>query len=182
MSPVITYGRGMRIRDEQDHEGERVIEAAFGDEDVLSVMRALRTSDAVRASLVATLPEGVVGHVALSRGWLDAPERLVEVLVLSPLSVLPSHQRQGVGTALLEAAAEQADSLGAPAVFLEGDPTYYTGRAGFGPAVPVGFTAPSERIPDPAFQVRLLAAHEPWMRGRLVYPEAFWATDSVGLR
>ena len=49
-------------------------------------------------------------------------------------------------------------------------------------ARPSGFAPPSVRIPGPAFQVAVLAAHEPWMVGQLVYPEAFWATDTVGLR
>ncbi len=38
------------------------------------------------------------------------------------------------------------------------------------------------RIPDPAFQVAVLDAHEAWMTGALVYCEAFWALDCVGLR
>jgi putative acetyltransferase len=38
------------------------------------------------------------------------------------------------------------------------------------------------RITDPAFQVALLASYEPWMTGALVYCEAFWAHDCVGLR
>ena len=45
-----------------------------------------------------------------------------------------------------------------------------------------GFERPSTRIPDPAFQVRLLPAHEEWMTGRLVYCEPFWSHDCVGLR
>src|ERR687897_374193 len=43
----------------------------------------------------------VVGCVALSRAWLDARERLVDVLVLSPLAVAPDRQRQGIGGRLL---------------------------------------------------------------------------------
>ena len=43
-----------------------------------------------------------------------------------------------------------ARTLGAPAVFLEGSPAYYSAR-GFEPATPRGFTRPSVRIPQPAF-------------------------------
>ncbi|HET7305799.1 MAG TPA: hypothetical protein VFJ12_14755 [Segeticoccus sp.] len=35
---------------------------------------------------------------------------------------------------------------------------------------------------SPAFQVRRLPAHEPWMTGTLVYPDVFWELDCVGLR
>jgi len=103
------------------------------------------------------------------------------VLVLSPLSVAPAHQGRGVGTALVAAAIAEAQRLGAPAVFLEGSPDYY-GRRGFEAATPSGFTRPSTRIPEPAFQVALLDGHEPWIAGALVYCEPFWSHDCVGLR
>jgi putative acetyltransferase len=66
-------------------------------------------------------------------------------------------------------------------VFLEGDPAYYA-RFGFVPAGELGFTAPSPRIPAPAFQVHLLPAYAPWLRGNLVYNDLFWQYDCVGLR
>ena len=101
--------------------------------------------------------------------------------MLSPLSVRPDLQRHGVGTALLTAALETAEDRSAPAVFLEGSPNYY-GRRGFSSASALGFDRPSTRIPAPAFQVALLSSYQPWMAGRLIYPEAFWTTDTVGLR
>jgi putative acetyltransferase len=66
-------------------------------------------------------------------------------------------------------------------VFLEGHPTYYP-RFGFGQAGDQGFVAPSLRIPREAFMVYPLPSYEPWMTGTLVYPDAFWRTDAVGLR
>lgn len=163
---------------------DAVVAAAFAepaDGRVVGMMRLLRTSGAVRAGIVAVRDDDVVGHVLLSRSWLDAREALVEVLVLSPLSVRPTEQGRGIGTQLVRAALARAQRHGAPAVFLEGAPGYY-GTRGFEAATPRGFHRPSDRIPEPAFQVALLPAHEPWMVGRLVYPEAFWATDTVGLR
>ena len=163
---------------------EAVVAAAFGepaDGRVVQMMRALRAGGAARASLVAVAGGELVGHVGLSRGWVDARRELVEVMVLSPLSVRPDRQRRGVGTALVTAALGPADDRGAPAVFLEGSPDYY-GRRGFGSASALGFDRPSARIPDPGFQVALLSSYQPWMAGRLVYPEAFWTTDTVGLR
>lgn len=163
---------------------EAVVAAAFGEPPegrVVQMMRALQAGGAARASLVAVADEELVGHVGLSRGWVDARRELVEVLVLSPLSVRPDRQGQGVGTALVTAALETAGDRGAPAVFLEGSPDYY-GRRGFGSGSALGFDRPSTRIPDPGFQVALLASYQPWMVGRLIYPEAFWTTDTVGLR
>jgi putative acetyltransferase len=168
----------------EDRPGvEQVVAAAFGDhgESVVDLLGVLDATGATRASLVAVDTDGVVGHVQLSRSWVDARARLVEVLVLSPLSVAPHRQARGLGTALLETAVAEAERLGAPAVFLEGDWTYY-GRRGFMAATPLGFTRPSPRIPEPAFQVRLLPSYDESVRGPLVYCEAFWTTDTVGLR
>jgi putative acetyltransferase len=161
----------------------RVVEAAFGDEgpQVARMVEALDASGNTRASLVAEVDGEVVGHVQLSRSWVDARQALVEVLVLSPLSVAPAHQGQGVGTALLEAAVAEAERLGVPAVFLEGDPGFYGGR-GWAPGHRHGLTRPSVRIPEPAFQVMVFATREEWMTGALVYCEPFWALDCVGLR
>jgi putative acetyltransferase len=162
----------------------RVVEEAFGPDEGPTVVRlvtALDESGSTRASLVADADGLVVGHVQLSRSWIDAREALVDVLVLSPLSVAPTHQRQGIGAELLRAALVEAERLGSPAVFLEGDPGFYSER-GWSAAGPQGFTASSARIPAPAFQVALLPAYESWMTGALVYCEPFWALDCVGLR
>ena len=132
-------------------------------------------------SLVAEHDGQIVGHVMFTRSLLDAPRRLVEVQVLSPLAVMPEHQKRGIGSALvrrgLKAVAEQA----VPLVFLEGDPRYYS-RFGFAPGCDQGFRKPSLRIPDGGFQAIKLAEYEPWMTGTLVYAEPFWQHDLVGLR
>jgi putative acetyltransferase len=175
----------MEIR--QAREGDRpaietVVSAAFGPEGdaVIAMVRALDASGATRVSIVAD-DDGVVGHVQLSRAWVDARRRLVEVLMLTPLAVAPGRQGRGIGTALVAAALEAAEEVGAPAVFLEGDPGYY-GARGFSPASSRGFTRPSVRIPEPAFQVATFAGCEDWMTGQVVYPDVMWTTDAVGLR
>jgi putative acetyltransferase len=162
----------------------RVIVEAFGPdkgEGVADLAAAMTASANHRCGLVAEEDGQVVGHVQLSRSWVDAPSRLVEVLVLSPLSVLPGYRGKGIGGQLVAQAIEEAGKAGAPMLFLEGSPDYYS-RLGFEPARGHGFTPPSVRIPDAAFQVVLLPAHEPWMTGALVYHEIFWAYDAVGLR
>jgi putative acetyltransferase len=132
-------------------------------------------------ALVAESDAALLGMVQLSRGWIDADRQLVEVLILSPLAVLPTHQRRGIGRALCEAAVEQARQLDAPAVFLEGNPDYYA-RLGWNRASAHGFAPASARIPDVAFQVVVLPAWQIWMRGPIVYNDTFWTLDCVGLR
>src|SRR5262249_41545647 len=124
----------------------------------------------------------VLGHVGLSQGWVDARPALVEVWVLSPLSVEPQRQGEGVGTALVAAAVETARQSGGPAMFLEGSPGYY-GKRGFRRGDRRGFLPPAlERTPRPAFQCVTFEGHEEWMTGQLIYPAVWWEHDSAGLR
>jgi putative acetyltransferase len=158
-----------------------VVGRAFaGEQNVIALEESLEARpDSV--GFVAELDGRVVGHVRLTRGWIDAEPRLVAVLVLSPLSVLPELQRRGVGRALVAHAVEHARAMRAPAVFLEGSPTYYS-RLGWRPGGELGVTPPSARIPLPAFQAVRLDGWAEWMRGALVYAEPFWEHDCVGLR
>ena len=179
----------MEIREERPEDEETVAgihREAFGGEHgrvVAALVADLRamTNRGDGLSLVAVSDDGVVGHVMFSRGVLDAPTRLVAVEVLSPVAVSPVMQGKGIATALIGRGLELLDSLGVPAVFLEGDPSYYR-RLGFVPAKPLGIRKPSLRIPDAGFQMLMLSTYEPWMTGTLVYPEAFWRHDLVGLR
>ncbi len=112
---------------------------------------------------------------------LDAPRRLVDVQVLSPVAVLPHRQGTGIGSALVRRGLKVMTERSVPVVFLEGPPGYYA-RFGFRAGAEQGFRKPSLRIPDAAFQALRLPAYEPWMSGTLVYSETFWQHDAVGLR
>lgn len=160
-----------------------VIIRAFGEPEVADLAESLHDTAERNAALafVAQLGARVVGHVQLSWSWLDVPDRLVDVLVLSPLSVVPEQQGRRIGERLVRRALEAATDCAAPIVFLEGSPGYYA-RFGFESARGRGFVAPSVRIPDAAFQVVTLPRYQPWMTGALVYADAFWAHDCVGLR
>lgn len=157
--------------------------STFDDIAIGGLLDDLRNSWAWEDSLsfVAVEDDEPIGHVLYSRGFVDAPNRILDVLVLSPIAVTPQHQRRGVGGAMITHTLELLQGRREPLVFLEGSPRYYQ-RFGFESASNLGFTSPSERIPDAAFMTYLLPAYEPWMRGRLVYSDAFWRNDAVGLR
>ncbi len=178
-------GLTIRPEDTRDHAAVRdLVARAFVEEPtVADLVSLLRADSAAQAghSYVAEIGGEVVGHVMMTRAWVDALPRLVRVLVLSPLSVAPEWQYRGIGGALVEFALAEASGGDHPLVFLEGSPLYYT-RFGFQRASRLGFVAPSRRIPDPAFQVVTLPAYEDWMTGALVYPDVFWRLDAVGLR
>jgi putative acetyltransferase len=178
----------MDLREELPGDQESVREIhqrAFGDQglvvaDLVDTLRETITPMG-GLSLVAGHDGQVVGHAMFTRSLLDAPRRLVEVQVLSPLAVMPGYHRRGIGSALVQQGLKTLAERGVPLVFLEGDPGYYS-RFGFAPGGDLGFRKPSLRIPDGGFQVIRLPAYEPWMTGTLVYAEPFWRYDLVGLR
>jgi putative acetyltransferase len=132
-------------------------------------------------SFVAVRDGSIVGQALYSHAFLDAPGRLVDVLVLSPIGVRPDLQDRGIGSRLITGSLAALSARREPLVFLEGHPSFYP-RFGFRPGASLGFSAPSVRIPPAAFMVYPLPGYEPWMTGALVYPDAFWRTDTVGLR
>ena len=160
-----------------------VVREAFADqgERVSALWTELEESDALRGSIVAARDSEVVGHVGLSHAWVDARRELVDVWLLSPLSVVPEERGSGIGTRLLAAAVDAARSSGTPLLFLEGDPGYY-GARGFERADRLGFAPASARTPGPALQVVRFDSHEEWMTGQLIYRDVWWRHDTAGLR
>jgi putative acetyltransferase len=158
--------------------------AAFeGDASIGRLLDALHSSWAWadELSFVAECHGEIVGQVLYTRALLDAPDRLIDVLVLSPVGVQPGLHQRGIGTSLITESLASLTHRTEPVVFLEGHPSYYP-RFGFRRAVDHGFIAPSVRIPADAFMMYPLPSYEPTITGALVYPDAFWRTDAVGLR
>lgn len=179
---------GVVIRTMGDDEFDAVrrleVEAFGGDESIGVLLDALRASWSWEPdlSLVAEREGEISAHVLFSRAILDAPDELRDVLVLSPVGVRPALHNQGIGTAMITQALELIrSSRSEPAVFLEGSWRFYP-RFGFESACAIGFRRPSRRIPERAFQVLRLPTFDASLSGTLVYPDAFWRTDSVGLR
>ena len=146
------------IREErpEDRDAVRSVEvAAFGRDDEADIVDALRDDPAWALSLVAVADDGeIVGHLLFTRGS--------RAMTLGPLAVLPSHQRSGVGTALMREGLARLDE---PIVLL-GHVEYYP-RFGFRPAAPLGITN-QWGIEDPAWMVR--GELEP---GEVRYPAPF---------
>jgi putative acetyltransferase len=112
---------------------EAVTRAAFQDAPHAShteqaIVRTLRGCGALAVSLVAEVQGGVVGHVAASR--VAVSDGAQDWYGLGPVSVLPSHQRRGIGARLVQRALDDLRALGARGCVVLGDPVYY-GRFGF---------------------------------------------------
>ena len=151
---------------------EEVTIAAFRDLAVSNqteqyIVAALRAAGALTVSLVAERNRRVVGHVAFSPVALS--DGTANWYGLSPVSVWPECQRQGIGTALVREGLSALKGLGAGGCCLVGDPNYYK-RFGFR-NVP-GLTL--EGVPPEVFQALCLAG--PLPRGAVTFHDAFTAT------
>ena len=92
------------------------------------IVEALRADDALTVSLVAEVDGTVVGQIAFSPVSIDGKD--CGWLALGPVAVLPSHQRQGIGQALVNEGLKTIRSIGVQGCVLVGDPAFYR-RFGF---------------------------------------------------
>ena len=99
-------------------------------------------------ALVAEVHGRLVGHIMLTKARLSRRGQLSDVLVLAPLSVVPSQSHRGIGTRLVQAAMESAKRMGHRGVVVAGQPEYYQ-KIGFqkGNHWRLGCTLP---VPDSA--------------------------------
>ena len=166
------------IRPEQPEDFgpiRRVVAAAFGKDLEADLVEEIRASQHYIAelALVATVDGLILGHTMISGATLQTASGDRDVVMLSPLAVAPTHQRQGIGGALVRAACDSAEKRGDPFVLLEGDPAYYS-RFGFEPAYEYGIEMPLPGwAPREAGQIRRLAGFEAEVAGKVIYPKAF---------
>ncbi len=100
--------------------------AAFKQNDEADLITRLRKGGHIAFSLVARRGVGeLAGHILLSR--LVTPEGF---LALAPISVDPARQGQGIASALIKHAIEEAKNAGWLGIFVLGDPNFYA-RFGF---------------------------------------------------
>ena len=81
-------------------------------------------------ALVTEKDGRLVGHIMLTKTYIDTEAGKIEALMLAPLAVLKEYRNKGLGAALVNTSLEKAKKSGYKAVFLCGDPDYY-GRFGF---------------------------------------------------
>ncbi|NIR60288.1 MAG: N-acetyltransferase [Gammaproteobacteria bacterium] len=147
--------------------------SAFAGESEANLVRALRESDRFLPdlSLVAEVHGRIVGHVVLSRARLESDSGAREVLVLGPMSVVPSQSHRGIGSALVRAAVDRGRAHGYGAIVVAGFPDYYR-RFGFEPMAKWGLDC-SLSIPEYAVTAMELAEGALAGGGRVVYPAEF---------
>lgn len=128
------------------------------------IVESLRRAGKLVISLVAEADGRVIGHVAISpvsisdgaSGWFG----------LGPISVLPQHQRRGVGSQLVHEALRLLRGRGACGCVVLGEPEFY-GRFGFQPDADLVLPG----VPPEYFQAIRLDSSK--SRGTVTYHEAF---------
>jgi putative acetyltransferase len=161
----------MLIRNEQleDRSAIRsVLLAAFPTHGEADLVDRLRVDGDSVFSLVAIEDEAVVGHVLFSK--LKAPFR---ALGLAPVAVTPIRQRSGIGSALIRAGLKQAAQGGWQAVFVLGNPLYYS-RFGFDVSLARSFSSP---YAGPHFMAMAVGTALPVTTGSLEHAPAFQSLD-----
>jgi len=116
---------------------------AFGQRTEADLIDRLRSDGDVLVSLVAVTDRGeLVGHILFSRLRIDRGRgRVAEAAALAPLAVRPEHQRQGIGSALIQAGITACSARGLGGIVVLGHPRLY-GRFGFSAAAARDLRAP----------------------------------------
>ena len=125
---------------------------AFGQATEAAIVDKLRRDCKELLSLVAVEAEQTVGHILFSPVTIEGVGGVITGMGLAPMAVLPSMQRQGVGTRLVESGIEQLTKSGCPFVIVLGHPDYYP-RFGFEPASVHHVECQWEGVPDEAFMI-----------------------------
>ena len=146
----------MIIRDERpvDVDSIRAVNlTAFETSTEADLVDALRRRATPLISLVAEDGANVVGHILFSPVTL-ASEPGLTLMGLAPMAVVPSRQRQGVGSSLVREGLDRCRQVNAAGVVVLGHPEYYP-RFGFLPAARL-FLRCEYDVPEEVFMVREL--------------------------
>jgi putative acetyltransferase len=128
-----------------------VNERAFGTPQEANLVDALRRGGAITLSLVATRGTTIVGHALFTPVEIVSAESRRRAVALGPMAVLPEHQREGIGTRLVDAGLAALREAGHGVLVVLGHPEYYP-RFGFEPARDHGIECPYDAPPE-AFMV-----------------------------
>lgn len=100
------------------------------------LVHTIRTAKAFipELDLVAEVNGQIVGNIMYAHSTIHQNDGTIfPVITFGPLSVLPEHQKKGIGGQLIRVSMKQAEDMGFAAVLIYGDPAYYS-RFGFAAA------------------------------------------------
>jgi len=162
----------IRIENKKDLADVQSIHlSAFPEEGESKLVNRLRENARPIISLVAEVDGKLVGHILFSPVTLNS-EPSLQLMGLAPMAVLPCQQRQGIGSALVEAGLTQCKLAKCGAVAVLGHPDYYP-KFGFKPST--NFAIKSEYdVPAEVFMiVELEKDYLKGCSGTVAYHEEF---------
>ena len=120
------------IRDSRDDERDQILAvhtSAFGDDEgpVIAKLVDEMLDDASGEpilSLVAEVDTQLVGHVLFTSASIEPDQEQVIARILAPLAIIPSHQRQQIGSRLIQTGLRLLKHSGVNFVFVLGHPAY----------------------------------------------------------
>ena len=135
-----------------------VNEQAFGRVSEAKLVDTLRLACTDHLSLVADDNGSIIGHLMFTPVVVTDGKQKTEGMGLAPMAVLPSRQRQGIGTQLVDSGLRILKEKGCPFVIVLGHPEYYP-RFGFQAASGCNIKTQWDGVPDEAFMI-LVMDHE----------------------
>jgi putative acetyltransferase len=136
------------------------------------IVKGLREAGALSLSLVAEENGEIVGHVAFSEVTING--KYLDWYGLGLISVEPAHQKQGIGSKLIQDGLARLRAIGAQGCVLEGSPTYYQ-RFGFKSYPNLIY----EGSPAPEYFMAL-PFYETIPSGKVEYHQAFYVPPPNG--
>lgn len=124
-------------------------------------------------SFVYELDGNIVGHIAYTKSKVIGKDgKQHEVATFGPLSVLPQHQKRGIGGALIKHTLQRARELGFKAVLITGHPDYYP-KFGFVNAEKYKITMPDGSNIDAFMALELCDGALNGISGKWIYDSVF---------
>ncbi|MCB2074898.1 MAG: N-acetyltransferase [Novosphingobium sp.] len=136
----------------------------FADGTEPDLVDRLRGNGELLLSLVAET-DTIIGHIGFNPISIDGKD--CGWVQLSPVSVVPSRQRSGIGSALIKAGIAEMRRRGVRGIGVEGDPAYYE-RFGFTVIEGLGIAGPHAEY----FRALVLSGDAPI--GEVRYASAFY--------
>ena len=134
----------LNVREERPADRAAIFEVerrAFEHDAEARLVDRLRNGGYVRLSLVAEIDGRIVGHILYSDLPIVGATGTTPALALAPMAVVPEHQSQGIGSALIRRSLDICRERGHQIVVVLGHKHYYP-RFGFSPELARSLESP----------------------------------------